>query len=63
MPLGFIAIRRTSVAKCRSGQSELKARNNWQIGRPETELDFKLHRQAATKIMGIQEKTAIFLQI
>lgn len=31
-------------------------------GRPETELNFKLYRQATNKIAGISEQTAAFLR-
>lgn len=55
-------MRRTAPAKKRLGRSELKAFSDWDDGRPETELNFKLHRQAADKTVGISEEAAAFLR-
>ena len=43
------------------GRSELKAFRDWHDGRPETELNFKLYRQATNKIVGLSDGTAAFL--
>ena len=57
-----ITIRRTALAKRRLGRSELRLFSKWIDGRPETELNFKLHRQATNKIAGISDEAAAFLR-
>ena len=61
-PRVSITIRRTELAKRRLGRSELKRFSDWNDGRPETELNFKLYRQATNKIIGISEEAAAFLR-
>lgn len=61
-PRVSITIRRTALAKRRLGRSELKLFNNWNGGRPETELNFKFYRQATNKIVGISDEAAAFLR-
>jgi hypothetical protein len=61
-PRVSIAIRRTRLAKRRLGRSELKRCSNWNDGRPETELNFKLYRQATNKVIGISDDAAVFLR-
>ena len=58
-----VTIERTSVAKRRLGRAELKKFNDWTDGKPETELNFKLYRQATNKIIGITESAARFLDL
>jgi hypothetical protein len=60
-PRVSIAIRRTALAKHRLGRRELQPFSDWNDGRPETELNFKLYRQATNKIVGISETAAAFL--
>ena len=60
-PRVSITVRRTSLAKQRLGRSELKPFTTWSDGRPETELNFKLYRQATNKIVGISDAAAAFL--
>ena len=60
-PRVSITIRRAALAKRRLDRSELKAFSDWKDGRPETELNFKLYRQATDKIAGISEEAAAFL--
>ena len=60
-PRVSVTIRRTALAKRRLGRSELKRFSDWDDGRPETELNFKLYRQATNKIVGISDKAATFL--
>ena len=60
-PRVSITIRRTALAKRRLGRSELKVFSDWNAGRPETELNFKLYRQATNKIAGISDEAAAFL--
>ena len=60
-PRVSIVIRRTARAKRPLGRSELKHFTDWDDGRPETELNFKLYRQATNKIVGISDEAAAFL--
>jgi hypothetical protein len=60
-PRVSITIRRTAVVKRPLGRSELKRFSDWNDGRPETELNFKLYRQATNKIIGISDEAATFL--
>ena len=61
-PRVTITIGRTALAKRRLGPNELRRFSNWNDGRPETELNFKLYRQATNKIVGISEEAAAFLR-
>src|SRR5580765_7259816 len=61
-PRVSITIRRTAQAMRRLGRSELKRFSEWNDGRPETELNFKFHRQATNKIVGISDEAAAFLR-
>ena len=61
-PRVSIAIRRTALARRRLGRSELKLFSDWNDGRPETELNFKLYRQATNKIAGISDEAAALLR-
>jgi hypothetical protein len=61
-PRVSIVVRRTALAKRRLGRSELKLFDDWNDGRPETELNFKFYRQATNKIVGISDKAAEFLR-
>jgi len=61
-PRVSIAVRRSALAVRRLGRSELKPFSDWDDGRPQAELHFKLYRQATNKIVGIAEETAAFLR-
>jgi hypothetical protein len=61
-PRVSINVQRTAHAKRRLGRSELKPFFDWDDGRPETELNFKLYRQATDKIVGISDAAAGFLR-
>ncbi len=61
-PRVSIAVRQTALAKKRLGRGELRPFDRWNDGRPETELNFKLYRQATNKIVGISEQAAAFLE-
>ena len=61
-PRVSITVRRTALAKRRLGRAELKPFADWRDGRPETELNFKLYRQATNKIVGLSEQTSAFLR-
>jgi hypothetical protein len=43
------------------GRAELVSYTNWKDGRAQTELNFKLYRQATNKIVGITPGAAAFL--
>lgn len=60
-PRVSLAIRRTALAKRRLGRGQLRPFADWDDGRPETELNFKLYRQATNKIVGISDAAAAFL--
>lgn len=55
-------MRRGAFARRRLGRSELKPFSDWDDGRLETELNFKLYRQATNKIIGISDQAAAFLR-
>jgi hypothetical protein len=57
-----IVVDRVGQAKRTLGRVELKPFNDWDDGRPETELNFKLYRQATDKIVGLSQETAAFLR-
>jgi len=61
-PRVSIAVRRTALAKRRVGRGELKPFSKWDDGRPETELNFKLYRQATNKIVGLSDEAGAFLR-
>jgi len=60
-PRVSITVKRLEAEKRRLGRAQLKPFANWDDGRPETELNFKLYRQATDKIVGIADGTARFL--
>jgi hypothetical protein len=60
-PRVIITVKRTALAKRPLGRSQLKQYNDWNDGRPETELNFKFYRQATDKIGGISDEAAAFL--
>jgi hypothetical protein len=61
-PRVSVTIKRTALAKRKLGRSELRQFSEWDAGRPEVELNFKLYRQATNKIVGISNETAAFLR-
>ena len=61
-PRVSINVNRMSSAKRRLGRTELKPYSEWNDGRPETELNFKLYRQATNKIVGLSAEAAAFLR-
>ena len=61
-PRVSITVKRTGRASRQLGRDELKLFNQLNDGRPETELNFKLYRQATNKIIGISAEAATFLQ-
>ena len=61
-PRVSITVARIALAQRRLGRSDLKRFADWQDGRPETELNFKLYRQATNKIVGLSDEATTFLQ-
>ena len=61
-PRVSVTMRRTALATRRLGRQELRTFDDWDDGRPETELNFKLYRQATNKIIGISDDAAAFLR-
>jgi hypothetical protein len=60
-PRMSVTIEPGALAKRRLGRRELKAYDDWNDGRPQTELNFKFYRQATNKIVGISDEAAAFL--
>lgn len=60
-PCVDVEVRREVSATRRLGRRELKPWSAWDDGRPETELNFKLYRQATDKIVGVSDAAAAFL--
>ncbi len=56
-----VAVRRTALATRPLGRAELKPFRDWTDGQPQTELNFRLYRQATNKIVGLSEGAAAFL--
>jgi hypothetical protein len=61
-PRVSITVRRIATAKRPLGRVQLKPFRTWDDGKPETELSFKLYRQATNKIVGISRDAAAFLR-
>jgi len=60
-PRVSITVGRLDKAPKSLGRTELKTFRAWDDGQPQTELNFKLYRQATDKIVGITSSTAAFL--
>ena len=60
-PRVSVEVKRTASARRRLGRAELKRFDTWGDGRPQTELNFKLYRQATDKIVGLSDAAAAFL--
>ena len=61
-PRVSITVKRTALVQRRLGRAELKPFADWQDGQPESELNFKLYRQATNKIVGLSGEAAAFLE-
>jgi hypothetical protein len=61
-PRVSVVVRRTARATHPMGRRELEPFSVWADGRPETELNFKLYRQATDKIVGISAAAAMLLR-
>jgi len=60
-PRVSVTIERRSTVRAPMGRTELRFFRDWDDGRPETELNFKLYRQATNKIVGLTTAAAAFL--
>jgi hypothetical protein len=60
-PRVSIIVKRTAHAKRPLGRGDLKCFDDWDDGRPESELNFKFYRQATNKIVGVSDSAAAFL--
>lgn len=61
-PRVTVAIECEARARRPLGRRELRPFADWSDGRPETELNFKLYRQATNKVIGISDQVAAFLR-
>lgn len=57
-----VTVTLTARARRRLGRAELRRCDDWDDGRPETELNFKFYRQATNKIGGISDTATAFLE-
>lgn len=62
-PRVSVTIKRLTKAKRRLGRIELKPFCNWNDDRPQTELNFKLYRQATNKVVGVSASTGPFCRV
>jgi len=60
-PRVTLTVRRTATATRPLGRATLRTFDRWDDGRPETELNFKLYRQATDKVVGLSEVAARWL--
>jgi hypothetical protein len=60
-PRVTLAIKRTALARRPLGRREFRSLTDWKDGKPGTELNFKLYRQATNKIVGLSDEAAAFL--
>lgn len=61
-PRVTLSVRVEALASRPLGRAELKSFDDWQDGRPQTELNFKFYRQATDKVCRISDTTAAFLR-
>jgi hypothetical protein len=61
-PRVTIVVQRTARAARAMGRLQLRQFVDWDDQRPETELNFKLYRQATNKVVGISPSAAAFLR-
>lgn len=61
-PCVCIKVLRTGTAQRRLGRAELKPFDQWDDALAQTELNFKLYRQATNKIVGLSDAAATFLR-
>ena len=60
-PRVSVTIERRATARVQLGRAEFRSFRDWGDGRPETELNFKLYRQATNKIVGLTPEAAALL--
>lgn len=57
-----VEIRRTGSARLPCGREQLRPFRDWLDGQPQTELNFKLYRQATNKLVGLSSDAVDFLR-
>jgi hypothetical protein len=57
-----LTVARTGTARRPLGRADLRPFRDLPDGRPETEIDRKLYRQATNKIAGVSDAAAAFLR-
>ena len=60
-PRVSVSVQVTARAHQALGRATLQRFDHWQDGLPQTELNFKLYRQATDKIVGLEAATTTFL--
>lgn len=60
-PRVSVSIAREAMAVAPLGRTQLRGFSRWDDGRPESELNFKLYRQATNKIVGLSAEAGAFL--
>ncbi|MBN9082093.1 MAG: hypothetical protein BGP04_08835 [Rhizobiales bacterium 62-17] len=60
-PRVSVQIRRSAKVKASLGRADVRTFCTWDDGAPQTEINFKLYRQATDKIVGVTASTAKFL--
>ena len=61
-PRVSMTLYRMDTAKRPLGRTQLRGFRNWSDGAPETELNFKLYRQATNKVVGLSAMADEFLK-
>ena len=61
-PRVSIEVLRVATPKRSLGRDDLKVFEDWDDGKPQTELNFKFYRQSTNKIGGISQEAAAFLR-
>lgn len=60
-PCVDLNLRVTALAHEQLGRTELKTFTDWDDGRPQSQLNFKLYRQATDKLCGVSPAVAQYL--
>lgn len=60
-PRVSLTVQCTALARQALCRADLNGFTHWKDGQPQTELNFKLYRQATDKVVGLDDATADFL--
>ncbi len=55
------SIRVETSSRHKLGREQLHVFTDWEDGKPQTELNFKLYRQATSKVIGISDQASNYL--